>query len=218
MAAFIGFYLHGFLSSGNSEKGQWFKRKVEENPHSETINYFSDWLTPTYPIGSVKQTVLMIEELLLNSNQQQPEKPIVLLGSSMGGFYAQYFGQKYRLPYIMINPALNPEQVFSENMGEHLNPATGEKVVIDQGYIDQLLEYKVEIPDYRIPALLLIDTDDEVIDVDYALDHYTAEKLINPCSKRLVFSGGDHRFIHLEEAWQAINSFINTLPESKAEK
>jgi predicted esterase YcpF (UPF0227 family) len=200
-------YLHGFLSSGKSEKGQWFHRQVE----SWDSNLITKWLNPTYPISRLEATLETIEEEIQDCLQLCGTKWI-LAGSSMGGFYAQFYAHKYHLPYIMINPALNPEYVFRVNLGEHTNPATGENVTIDEAYIEKLQACKIAQPDRALPTLLLIDQDDEVIDINYALKQHQTSN--NNISRTVVYKGGDHSFIHLEEAWKEIQSFVNAIEES----
>lgn len=39
---------------------------------------------------------------------------IVLTGTSLGGFFANYFARKHDLPAILINPALVPSQALAE--------------------------------------------------------------------------------------------------------
>lgn len=209
MPQYIGLYLHGFLSSGQSQKGQWFKSQLRGSFQANKKSNFKDWLTPTYPIGQVSNSIEKIEGELTDLLEQKEK--IVLLGSSMGGFYAQYFGQKYGLPYVMINPALNPEKVFNENLGVHENPATGETVNITKDYIDQLMAFKCDNLDSSIHSLMLIDQDDEVIDVSYALKQYPQGS--HKHSDTVVYSGGDHSFIHLNEAWTEINCFVKGLGE-----
>jgi len=212
MPKFCGFYLHGFLSSGKSSKGQWFANQVKQKNYAEEELGFVTWLTPSYPIATVSQTVKKIEdELLALLDDKSCEGRLILIGSSMGGFYVQYLGHKYHLPYIMINPALNPEAVFIDHMGEHTNPATGEKVLINQSYIDELLKYKIDNPDASIASMMLLDVDDEVIDVNFALKQYPVDRAGNQSNKTVIFSGGDHSFIHLEEAWKEIQSFASQL-------
>ena len=212
MPKFCGFYLHGFLSSGKSSKGQWFAEQVRQNSSCAEEAGFITWLTPTYPIATVSQTVKTIEDELLGLlGDINCEDRVILIGSSMGGFYVQYLGHKYHLPYIMINPALNPEAVFIDHMGEHINPATGEKVVINQSYIDDLLKYEIDNPDVSIASMMLLDIDDEVIDVDFALKHYPVNRTGNQANKTVIYSGGDHSFIHLEEAWEDIQVFASQL-------
>jgi len=200
----IGIYLHGFLSSAKSEKGLWLVNKNTETK----LTLFDEIITISYPNKSVAESVMVIEAEI--KKQLKKNKKVVLLGSSLGGFYAQYFAQIYQLPYIMINPALNLLPVFKVNLGLHTNPTTGEVVNINQSYISNLLKYDVANPNKTIAALLLIDLDDEVIDVDFAIQRYKHSDNA-PCFKAKIYSGGDHRFIHMEEAWYEIQDFISTL-------
>ena len=209
MQAYIGLYLHGFLSSGNSEKGQWLKQVVNQQNLDDENLVLKELLTPTYPIKSSLASVDKIESLLKEILKDQTKK-VVLLGSSMGGYYAQYLGQKHQLPYIMINPALNPTPIFNESLGCHTNPVTQEDFCIDQNYIQELQGFDVKQLDGEIPALLLIDTDDEVIDVDYALKRYEADPNGSHFST-VMYSGGNHRFIHMQQAWLEINKFLKAL-------
>ncbi len=221
MTKIIGLYLHGFLSSGNSAKGQWFKTQSKNE-----CDRFIDWVTPTYPIGSVSSSVNTIraclEQQLQNAQAHEQETGVpclvLLLGSSMGGFYAQYFAYEYGLPFVMINPALNPKQVFTENIGTHINPATNETVEINDDYIKKVLCFQVNLADeclekVKPKSLLLLDLDDEVIDVQYALKHYPVSKksVKNRANKTVVFTGGDHRFIHMDQAWHEILEFIKCI-------
>ncbi len=212
----ICIYLHGFLSSGNSLKGQWFAEQVRQKNLSlkaggKALAGFQDWLTPTYPLASPQASLLAIEELirpLLNS----PKTPLLFVGSSMGGFYAQYLGQKYRTPYVMINPALNPVPLFEAHMGMHQSTVTGETFCIDLAYIQALkglMFDSVNKPlDTTIPALLLIDEGDELIDIPFALAQYQQP---NSEFTVQVYAGGDHAFQHLEEAWCEIKSFSSAI-------
>lgn len=203
----IGVYLHGFLSSEKSEKGQWLVKKIDSERDESDVSFFKKFITVTYPIKSVEQSVQVIENVLLEHSKNLDK--IILLGSSMGGYYAQYIGQKYHVPYIMINPALNPTPVFLENMGTHINPSTGEEVCINEQYIADLQAFDVDVLDRELPALLLIDRDDEVIDVDFAIQKYRRQPEAN--SKVIIFSGGDHRFIHMDKAWLDIKAFIDEI-------
>lgn len=222
MYRWTGLYLHGFLSSGNSEKGQWFLNQVQQQlKDDQAVKSEQDallhnkvtWHTfepMTYPMAQVHSSVQAIETKLLElqKNASSVDVNLFIMGSSMGGFYAQYFGQKYQIPYIMINPALNIDELFQEHLDSYLNPNTDENILVDKAYTNELAKYRVDQPDYEIPALLLVDKDDEVIDVDYCLQHYSEDKLSHPASKQKVYSGGDHRFIHLDSAWQELQEFL----------
>ncbi|WP_019556230.1 YqiA/YcfP family alpha/beta fold hydrolase [Thiomicrorhabdus arctica] len=218
MQSVICLYLHGFLSSANSQKGRWFVRQVQTENHqishaSETFleqPVFTEIITMTYPISSPFESVQKIEALLQRLLTRK-NQPIVLMGSSMGGFYAQFLGQKHKLPYIMINPALNPKPIFRQNLGVSTNPNTGEKFIIDETYIQQLDSFDVAKLDKSIPTLLLMDEGDEVIDVATALMKYQNKNDLK--TDIHVFKGGDHAFQHLSEAWPLIKTFIDRLDD-----
>lgn len=203
MQSVICVYLHGFLSSANSHKGQWLAKKMAfEKKQNNAV--FNQLIRVTYPISSPEKSVLEIERVV----QMLIEKgdKIVLMGSSMGGFYAQYVGQRFKLPYIMINPALNPRPIFMRNFGDHVNPATGESLTIDESYIAKLLAFDVARLDRSIPALLLMDQGDEVIDLPFALQRY--QSCQSEKTRVKVFEQGDHAFQHLAEAWPLIKRFV----------
>ena len=215
MQSVICVYLHGFLSSANSQKGRWLFQQVQiENLQIQcaseilSVPIFKEIMTPTYPISSPSASIQKVETLLQDLMIQN-NNPIVLMGSSMGGFYAQFLGQKYKLPYIMINPALNPKPIFLKNLGASHNPNTGEKFVINEAYIQQIERYDVAMLDLAIPTMLLMDQDDEVIDVAFALNKYPDRPRFK--AEVHVFKGGDHAFQHLIEAWPIIKCFIGRL-------
>lgn len=220
MDKWCGLYLHGFLSNSNSEKGQWFLQQVnaqtraQEEPQKHGLEppslnspIWHGLTTISYPMQKVEQSSDFIEKALKEMLDLKGSKKF-LIGSSMGGFYAQYFGQKYKIPYIMINPALNIDEMFAAHTGDYVNTLTQITVQVDEEYIKQLSLLRVDNPNYKIPSLLLIDDGDEVIDIKFCEEQYSSKKLQHNASKTIVYNGGNHRFIHLNEAWQAINEFL----------
>jgi len=212
-------YLHGFLSSGQSHKAQWFSAQVtQENSSKKGLKIegegekiaFQHWLTPTYPLHSPQESLAAIEKVLLPLLNRS-DVQVMLAGASMGGFYAQHLGQKYQLPYVMINPALNPIPLFEKNKGTHKSCATGERFCIDDMYIQQLkpLVFNEKNPlNLSVPALLLLDEADELIDIPFALKAYQPATLMNLSSiKVMTYPGGNHAFQHLDEAWPVIKAF-----------
>ncbi len=212
-------YLHGFLSSGQSDKAQWFLAQVTQENLSKKGSKigeggekiaFQHWLTPTYPLRSPQASLAAIEQVLLPL-LNRADVQVMLAGSSMGGFYAQYLGQKYQRPYVMINPALNPIPLFKQNKGAHKSEATGESFCIDEAYIEQLkpLVFNENNPlNLSVPALLLLDEADELIDIPFALNAYQPAALMESSNIQVVtYPEGNHAFQHLEEAWPVIKAF-----------
>lgn len=220
MQSVICVYLHGFLSSANSQKGRWLVQQVKtENSRIKQVlesfsnPIFKEIITLTYPISSPVESVEEIETLLQTLLTKEQNQSIVLMGSSMGGYYAQFLGQKYKLPYIMINPALNPKPIFMQNLGASSNPNTGEKFCIDEVYIQQLEGFDCAVLDNTIPSMLLLDEGDEVIDSPFALGKYQTES--SAMSVVHIFKDGDHAFQHLDEAWPMIKDFVKNIKKAE---
>ena len=45
----------------------------------------------------------------------------MLIGSSLGGFYATFLSEEYDLPAVLINPAVRPFDSRESLLGEHRN-------------------------------------------------------------------------------------------------
>lgn len=189
-------YLHGFLSTGNSIKAQWFKQAFKA--------LGVEVLTPTYPLASPQKSIDFLIEYIdhkLNNKSLTPAWQI--FGSSMGGFYGEILSEKYQVPLVMINPALNPVPVFQEHMGQHSHPKTGEEILIDETFIQALETVRLKTA-VSSPSCLLLDKADEVIPYQFAFDKYQDVDY----AKVLAFEGGDHAFQHLEQSWPEVKQFV----------
>lgn len=183
-------YLHGFLSTGQSAKGQWFKRAFAQ----QGIEVF----TPTYPIKTPDESIAVLEQAI--GRLLTAKKPWLVMGSSMGGFYGQYLAQKYQKPLIMINPALDAVGVLAAYSGEQVHPITQEHLNINEDYLAALKSLSC-LPSRQIPSLLLLDEGDEVI------PYLPSAKAYEGIADILCFPNGSHGFDHLEEAWPKVSAF-----------
>lgn len=192
-------YLHGFLSDANSEKGQFVKQRMSEDlPHIKVH-------TITYPISlpdvSVGYIKAYIEHEML---AEDANAKWAVMGSSMGGLYAQHIAQEFEVPYIMINPALDPASVLEAFQGTHEHPKTKEAFTIDERYLSQVASYAPAVESEQ-DALLLLDRADEVIDYQHAAG------IFQDRCKTLIFERGDHAFQHMEDAWPHVLEFLKTV-------
>jgi len=179
-------YLHGFNSSGASAKGQFLKQQLGDI----TV------LTPSYhydPARAIDMLQHLIEASLALDNN------IMLAGSSLGGYYAQYLAHYYRLKQVLINPALMPLSTLDNYLGENINFYTGERYELKARHLDTLRTLDVPAPCIEpVPTLLLLDKGDEVLDYHAAIERYQA------CADVRLFEGGDHAFQHLPDALSPI--------------
>lgn len=185
-------YLHGFGSSGQSLKGQQIKAYFEAlaDCDIEVVN-------PSYRMASPDASIRDIEAEITKN----PNDSILLIGSSLGGFYAQYFGKKYQLPWVMINPALSNESVFKSIIGHHHNVYTDEEVEVDENYLQLFADYDVSLADQE-QCLVFIDQADEVVDYRYAQQIYQNRASV------YLYPQGSHAFDHMEQALEIIEEFI----------
>ncbi|MFK7864689.1 MAG: YqiA/YcfP family alpha/beta fold hydrolase [Pseudohongiellaceae bacterium] len=169
-------YLHGFLSSPQSEKAQQTATFWDQQGLSDAY---------TFPMmsGGPAET---IAELCVLIDQLQ-DKNIVLMGSSLGGYYATYLAERFGLPAVLINPAVKPYELWEKHIGEHKNYYTDAIHTVTHEHIDELLEIDVESPSRLDDFLVLVQTGDETLDYRQAVEKFSP-------SRCWVREGGNHSF------------------------
>ncbi|WP_178862393.1 YqiA/YcfP family alpha/beta fold hydrolase [Thiomicrorhabdus cannonii] len=197
-------YLHGFLSNAQSQKSRWFERRFSHPLVCEAGTRQIELLTPSYPQTTPDSSVAYLQNFMHRNGLDKQENPVFLIGSSLGGFYAQYLGLRYRLPYLLINPALDPVALLEDYLGQHRNPYTQEEFTVDAAYRQQLSAYYTR-PQADTKGLLLLDKGDEIINYEQAFELYQTG---HANQQTVLFEGGDHTFVHLEESWQTIQEWI----------
>ncbi len=175
-------YLHGFNSTGASAKG-WF---LTEHLNDITV------LTPTYHYDP-QRAVQMLEALI--SESLKLDDNVVLVGSSLGGYYAQYLADRFSLKRVLINPALMPIAALDKYLGENVNYYTGERYNLTQQHLDTLQALDIPEPCLNpVPSLVLLDRGDELLDYRITANRYQS------CAEVVIFENGDHQFQHMPES------------------
>ena len=182
-------YLHGFNSSPDSTKAIIFQSFVKKK-NSESL------LVPSLPI-SPKETILLLEEII-----EENKKEISLIGSSLGGFYAAYLAEKYKLKSVLINPVVSSHlKNMKDLIGEHENYNTGEKYFFSKSSFKELFDYKIKRFSIPLNQLFLLQLGDEVLDQKETLKYYKG-------SLFLVEDEGSHKFDNFEKYLPLIYDFI----------
>jgi len=184
-------YLHGLNSSNQSRKAGVLRERLAPGRV----------LAPSYPAHRPDVATANLSDLFRGLCGEQP--PIVI-GSSMGGFYAQYLARRFIFGHLfLINPALTPWDLLRDFEGMPQITAYGESYLIDRDLIESTRKYGVTTPCDGVPTTLFLDQGDEVI------DFRIAESLYRDCGRLLIFAGGDHEFQHLEEAIAVIRREVS---------
>ena len=182
-------YLHGFNSSPDSTKAIIFQSFIKKK-NSESL------LIPSLPI-SPKETILFLEEII-----EENKKEVSLIGSSLGGFYAAYLAEKYKLKSVLINPVVSSHlKNMKDLIGEHENYNTGEKYFFSKSSFKELFDYKIKRFSIPLNQLFLLQLGDEVLDQKETLKYYKG-------SLFLVEDEGSHKFDNFEKYLPLIYDFM----------
>jgi len=168
-------YIHGFNSSARSFKaGLLHERMVQ-------LGLGGDYACPDLA-HRPRQAMAQLEALIAGS----PRAPAALVGSSLGGFYATWLAEKYRLKAVLVNPAVRPYELLHDYLGPQKNLYTGVEYELTEQHLAEL--HELEAPSIT-PAhyLLMVQTEDEVLDYRQAAEKYRD-------ARQIVIEGGDHGF------------------------
>ncbi len=175
-------YLHGLNSAGTAGKAITLRESLAPIPV----------VSPSYPAHRPKQAVAELSQLIEELIKKDPK--LMIVGSSMGGFYGQYLARQFPVTQlIMINPALQPWELLDQREGEQQNFVTGERYLLTKEEIQQTRNYEIKAINDGMPTTLFLDRGDETIDYQVAADMY------RDSGELKIFEGGDHRFQHMKE-------------------
>lgn len=143
---------------------------------------------PPSPIDAIQE----IEEILNSSKVE------VLIGSSLGGFYATYLAEKYQIKAVLVNPSTQPWETLASYVGWQKRFCDEEVFEFKPIYLEQLktLQTLPQKGDY----LVLLQSEDEVLDYTKAQSLYNKHRVI-------VEYGGNHRFENIDDYLSMIANF-----------
>lgn len=124
----------------------------------------------------------------------------VLIGSSLGGYYATHLAAKHGLKALLINPAVNPHRLFDGHLGPQTNHYTGETWELTEDHVAALAELEVPAPADPARYQVWLQTADETLDYRHAQAFYRA------CALRIE-AGGDHGFQRFAAHFPALLAF-----------
>ena len=187
-------YLHGFRSSPLSKKGQQLQQYCANETniqlHLPDLN-----CSPEQVLHQISQ---QIEALGVEN--------VGLVGSSLGGFYATYFVAKYACPAVLINPAMQPWQLFQDLFGiEQIPLKVTDSWTLDAVQLQQLQSIAAMKLNHADKMLVLLQQGDEVLDYHQA-QHYYSET--HPSALILTEAHGNHAMDDFEEKLPFVLEFL----------
>ena len=180
-------YIHGLNSSPASRKAQQLLAAMQR------IGLQAQLRMPALH-HHPRQAIAQLDELIAELGQP------VLVGSSLGGYYATHLAARHGLKALLINPAVLPHQRFDGYLGEQTNHYSGETWQLTHDHVEALAELAVPAP--QDPAQVQVGWQP----ADGTLDYRAAARYYQACALRIQ-AGGDHSFQGFARALPALLAF-----------
>lgn len=181
-------YIHGFLSSSQSAKAQAFKHWLTQQGRGAQCH------CPDLPVEPIAAMRLLSEYI------ESADRPLKLVGSSLGGFYATVLSERYDLKAAVINPAVHAGLLLQQKIGAHKAWHSDEEIIFTQAHADSLNAIDLLTISRPDNILLLAERGDETLDYRLATAFY------RDCHQ-LIFNGGNHSFTRFEQILPLIDAF-----------
>lgn len=167
-------YIHGLNSSPTSTKASQLFKVAE---HCGIAQQLRVPALHHHPRQAMEQLQAAVAEL---------GRPL-LVGSSLGGFYATYLAEQHGLDALLINPAVRPHRLFGGKEELQTNYYTGETWLLTHDHVAALAELEMPEPRDAKRYRVWLQTADET------LDYRQAEAFYAGCSLDIQ-EGGDHSY------------------------
>lgn len=94
-------YLHGYGSSGNAETAENLRALLAEE---------FEVIAPTYNGSNPIEAATTLDHAVTSAG----EGKVIIAGTSLGGFFANYLARKHDRPALLVNPTIKPSQSLAE--------------------------------------------------------------------------------------------------------
>ncbi len=176
-------FIHGFASCSTGTKITQLKA------HFGDQDVIAPDLSPN-PDKALEQ----LQDLLAQENID------LLIGSSLGGYYADILNRQHHIPSVLINPSTQPFETLARYVGTNKNGCSNVDFQWKASYLSALQSLYSAVPAQHDQYLVLLQTGDEILDYRRAKTRYQHHQV-------LVEQGGNHRFENISDYLQIISDF-----------
>lgn len=182
-------YLHGFNSSPASFKARLMHERLA------TLGREAEFLAPALP--DRPPAAIAAAEVLIARHPGA-----VLVGSSLGGFYATWLAERHDLRAVLVNPAVRPFDLLRDYVGTQKNLHTGREYQFTAQHVEELRALDIAAITRPERYFLLATTGDEVLDYRKAVALYRD-------ARQCIIEGGDHGFSDFGRHVDAVIAFCD---------
>lgn len=212
-------YLHGFASSAQSSKAQYFRERFSE---VGVTLHTPDFNTPDFESLTVTRMIGQIDALL----QSLPEGPVALLGSSLGAFVAWHAAPRLaeRRPTHVVSHLvlLAPAVTFGRDREADFGPGIvdawerdGDREIFHYGFNEprrlwydfyrDAVTYAAVPVTVSVPTLVFMGRHDEIVSPS-GVQHFFAGV---PTVTLEMVDDGHQLLQHLDRMWEQTRRFLD---------
>ena len=181
-------YIHGLGGSGQGVKASIFRK------HFSSDSFYAP------SISTVPNLAISTLEDIIEILQNRYKIRVGLIGSSLGGYYALYLSNKYKIRSVLINPSIQPTITLDSQMIEGVNFYDSSGFEWNRRHLEMLKKYEVKDINTNL-HLLLTQKGDELLDYRKGV-----EKLKG--AQSIIEEGGSHSFDGIERHFGVIEEFL----------
>jgi predicted esterase YcpF (UPF0227 family) len=149
-------YLHGLGSNGLTNTAKTLQLLGE------------DVISPSYAPHDFPYSIKMLKDII---NEQSPD---VIVGTSMGGYFALKLGEITNLPVLAVNPCFEPKALLSKYLDTPaIDYETGDTLDITEATLEEYEPFN----GFSENHLILIGLQDDIISPEYQHDFCMANHL-----------------------------------------
>lgn len=167
-------YLHGFRSSPHSSKARLIAERLQ------ALGRSADYHCPQLP-ASPRAAIALASHI---TSRFAPEE-VMLIGSSLGGYYATWLAEQLGCRAVLLNPAVKPPRDLEKYVGVTTAYHSDQPFEFKREYIDELASLAVARITDPQRYFLIAASGDEVLDWREMAAHY-------PGAQQRVIDGSDH--------------------------
>lgn len=166
-------YVHGFGSTFDPCKPKIKALATLMRVQGVTVDY-------THPPAEVFETF---------ANLLRAGEPALIVGTSLGGFFAAWLGAELRLPFIAINPSIKPAVTLQRYVGDGMTHS-GRPFHLSAAVVAAYADLPFRMDGF---GEVVLDAGDTVLDASATMA-LVAGHLPVTC-----YDGGSHRFDHMPD-------------------
>ncbi len=175
-------YLHGFMSAPESFKAQVLKTVLASRKDG------CHYVCPKLPIPPAEAV-----QVAMDSVKGVPAETLVVVGSSLGGFYANWIAEQTGAQAVLLNPVVDPWRIkILEDSPDRSDLQVKAWLDFREAYGRDLKALKVNAITRPERYFLLAATGDELLDWHLMVNHYQG-------ARQIVIKGSNHGISEFEQ-------------------